>query len=115
MVHTSFLGFVKLVREDVKHKLTVALCVDMSVGFVVKEMFELWCVDEVAVVGKAYAIRTVYVEWLGLSIGTATRRWIPKMPDAHETWKILQTSPIVEDLGGHAISLALVYSSSSCT
>ena len=62
--------------------------------------------------GQTDSIRAVYVEGLGLGVCTATGSGISEMAQAHESRKLGHSRSVVENARGHAISLALVESSS---
>jgi hypothetical protein len=66
-VDTSLASLVQLIGEDVEHEFTVAVSVDMSVGFPVEKLTQLRCVGQVAVVAQADAVRAVHIERLSLS------------------------------------------------
>lgn len=98
MINASLFGFVELISKHVEHKLTVTVCVDVSVGLEVEETFKCLRINQVAIVRKAYTIRAVHVKWLSLGIGAATGCWISEMADPHKAWKILEPSSVMEDL-----------------
>lgn len=80
----------------------------MSVRLVVKALAQGRCVDEVAVVGHADAVRAVHVERLGFRVGTAAGGGVAKMTKAHVAGEVSDAGSVLEDLGGHAVALALV-------
>ena len=112
---TELSSLVQLIGEDVEHELRVTVSVDVAVGIVIEEAGELLGIDQIAVVCKGDAVRAVHVEWLSLSRCAASGGWVSKVPNAHETWEILSALPILKDLGGHAVALALVDAPSAGT
>lgn len=107
-VDTGLAGLVELVGKNVQHQLAVTLRVDVTVSLLVEDALELGSVDEVAIVGQADSIWAVYVEGLGFRVGAAAGRGVSEVTETHETGEICDSGAVVEDLGGHAIALALV-------
>ena len=114
-VDTGLSSLVQLIGEDVQHKLTVALRVDMPVCVLIEELAELRRINQVAVVGHADAVRAVHVEWLCLSVRAATGCGITKVAQSHEAREVRNTGAIVEDLGGHTIAFALMEAATRAT
>lgn len=111
-IDTGLLGLVELVRKDVEHQLAVAVRVDMPMRLLVEKVLEPLRVDEVSVVRKTDAVGAVDVERLRLGVGATSSRRISKMGQAHEARKIADACAVVEDLGRHAVALALVHPAS---
>jgi hypothetical protein len=107
-IDTGLASLVELIGEDVQHELTIALCVDVSVGDLIKALSESWGVDEVAVVGHADTVRAVNIKRLSFRVGTAAGGGVAKVAKAHVARQICNTSAVLEDLGGHTVALALV-------
>ena len=105
---TELSSLVQLIGEDVEHELGVTVSIDVAVCIVIEEAGELIGIDQVAVVCKGNAVGAVHVEWLGLSRCAASGGWVTEVAESHETWEILNTLSVPEDLGGHAVALALV-------
>lgn len=80
----------------------------MSVCLVIKTLAQGGGVDEVAVVGHADAIRAVNVERLCFRVGAAAGGGVAKVTKAHVARQVSDTGSVLEDLGGHAVALALV-------
>ena len=109
LVDTGFTSLVELTGEDVEHQLAVAIGIDVSVGLSVQKGSELLRIDQITIVSESDTVWTVDIEGLCLGARAASCSRISQVAQAHEAGKILNTAPIVEDLGSHAISLALVY------
>src|SRR4051812_36447559 len=69
-IDTCLARLVELVGEDVQHKLTVTLGVDMPVSLMVESLAQCRGVDEISVVRHANAVWAVYIERLSFSIRT---------------------------------------------
>ena len=80
----------------------------MPVSLVVQSLAQRGGVDEVAVVGHADTVRAVDVEGLSFSVRAATGSGVSQVAEAHEAGKVGHTGAVLEDLGGHAVALALV-------
>lgn len=112
---TELSSLVQLIGKDVEHELGVTVGVDMAMGLVVQKRSKLRRIDQVSVMCKGDAVRAVHIEWLCLSRCAAPGGWVAKVTESHESWKILNTLSILEDLGGHTVALALVDTSSAGT
>ena len=106
-VDTGLSSLVELVGKDVQHELTVALGVDVAMGFLIQITPEFGCVDEVTVVSKADAVRGVDVERLRLSICAAASSRVSEVADTHVTREIAHALTIVENLGCKSVALTL--------
>ena len=84
-------------------------------GFVVEALAQCRCINEISVVRHTDAVWTVDVERLCLSICATSGCGVSQMTKAHEARQVRDASAILEDLGGHAVALALVEASSSTT
>ena len=80
----------------------------MPVGLVVESLAQRGGVDEVTIMSHADTVRAVDVKGLGLRVCAAASCGVSQMAKTHEAGEIGNTSTILEDLGGHAIALALV-------
>lgn len=107
-VHTRLLCLAQLIRKDVQHELTITIGVDVSVCLQIQIPLEFRRIDEVSIVGEADTIRTVHIERLRFSIGTATSSRVAQVTDAHRAGQVCNLRTILEDLGCHAIGLQLV-------
>lgn len=80
----------------------------MPVGLVVESLAQRGGIDEVTIVGHTDTVRAIDVKGLGLRVRAAASCRVSQMAKTHEAGEIGNTSTILEDLGGHAIALALV-------
>ena len=112
-INTCFARFVKLIRENVQHKFTVALGVDMPVSLVIESLAQCRCVDQVSVVRHANAVWAVDVERLGFGVCTAASGRVSQMSEAHEARKVRDARAVLENPGSHTVTLALVEASTS--
>ena len=84
-------------------------------GFVIQSSSQGRGIDEIPVVRHADAVRTIDVERLGLSVGTAASSWVSQVTEAHEAGQIRYSSSLLEDFGGEPVALALVKATASTT
>jgi hypothetical protein len=61
----------------------------------------------------ADSVRAVHIERLCLCVGAAASGGVSQVTKTHEARKIRDASAVVEDLGGHAVALALVKATAS--
>ena len=113
-IHSGLLGLAQLVSEDVEHEFTVTVGVDVTVSLKIQMPLQLRGVDQVAIVGQTDTIGTVDVEWLGLSVGTATGRGVSQVTNSHESREVSHPSTVLEDAGRHSVGLELVNPSTGC-
>lgn len=68
---------------------------------------ELGSVDEVAVVSEADAVRRVDIEWLRLSVRTATGSRVSEVAKTHVARKVAHALAVVENFGSKTVAFAL--------